>query len=507
MNQFSHTSQLPAVPDTVEGLFHFPSADELVSAAAAFPAARSALSAYVWQKPMLKRDGDREVRGFAEGIYCQLEVSPGAAKFRRRNDAASDRTLKRNAQLRELRKSGQLPSGRPYTEAQAVIFDDYRGSDIELVFHFPRPLTKWNAILLDEWDDAAFNVITFWSKKSQNNMKLVVSQLDLAPLLEEGSPAMLTYTLPGDWLALTPDAPSAARIWNRYRTAWFDYFGVKPRCIWKREFQRRGAPHWHEWTIVPEYRACSVCADVHPGHNDFDRVEDAQAEVSALWTSAVFGVTVELPVPLRCTGTCEQGRSVWSLIAGIVCAGCERVRSLSAGTNVSYSKGASARDPRRLATYFLKESGDTGGKSYQNRAPREWAGQSVGRFWGVRGIEKAIVTIDLDPRTGHSVWRVMRKLRESQRRADRRKIKVRSTAGFVLVHDGATVARQLGRFAASIADRWIDPMEYGGLTGTPAYEPTGLRTSTAASRYEKRQIAKAENAYRLRVLNGIYSSS
>jgi hypothetical protein len=495
MQQFSDTQPIPAVPDTVAGLFHFPTADQLLAAADQFPRARSAISSYVWQKPMLKRDGDREVRGFAEGIYSCLEISPGAVKFKRRNDAASDRQQARLAMLRELRKSGFVPELRPLTLVQAVLFDGFESDELHNLF--PRPLTRNAAVLLGEFDAAAFNVITFWSRKSQNNLKLVVSQLDLAPMLEQGSPAMITYTLPGDWLAVTPDAAAAARIWNRYRTMWADYFGTKPRCIWKREFQRRGAPHWHEWTVVPEYRACTVCKGVYGpvcagvGHNDADRVESPQKEISALWTAAVFGELVELPVPMLCTGSCEEGRGLESVFNGIVCAGCERVRNLAAGTRVDYSKGASARDPRRLATYFLKESGDVEGKSYQNRAPAEWAGQSVGRFWGIRGIERAIVKIDLDPRTGHAVWRVLRKLRESQRRADRRKIRVKSSAGFVLVHDGANVASQLARFASSIADRWIDPMEFGGLTGTPAYLPAAGRFELNASdRFELRAQAR-----------------
>ena len=507
MTQFSYTLPLPASPDTVEDLFFFPTADDIDAAAAEFPYAQSAVSDYRWQKPMLKRDGYREVRGFKEGIFAQLLVSPGACKFRRRNDAQADRLMRRDAQLRELRKSGYVPTARPFTEAQAVILEGYRGdTELELIFYFPRPLTKGNAILLGEWDDDAFNVIKYWSKKSQNNMKLVVSQLDLAPLLEEGSPAMITYTLPGDWLALTPDAQSAAVIWNRYRTLWTDYFGTKPRCIWKREFQRRGAPHWHEWTVVPEYRACSVCKDapLHVGHDDADRVDDAQREIGTLWTTAVFGERLDAPYA-PCGGRCEDNRPEPDtsdpfalLMAPIVCSGCELVRSFKAGTRVDYSKGASARDPRRLATYFLKESGDVEGKSYQNRAPFEWEGQSVGRFWGVRGIEKAIAVIDLDAPTSYGLWRVMRKLRESQRRADRRKIRVRSQAGFVLVHDGAKVARQLAQHAHTLKQLragWFDPMELGGYTGTPAYEPTGLRTSTASTRYAARAARKAEQVF------------
>jgi hypothetical protein len=443
MDQFRHTLPTETVPDTPAGLFAFPSSEHIAAAAAMFPGAVTALTSLRWRRRGRYEDYPRDIseyRDFNEGVFAQLLVGPGSVKLRRRNDAAHDRTLARLADLRSLRKSDLLR--RPLEREQAILRGEY--IDAEWLARFPRPLTKLSAQLLGEWEPDQFNVIRRWSRKSRNNMKLTVSQLDLAPLLAEGPPVMITYTLPGAWLDVTPNAVEASRIWNHYRTLWDRTFGA-PRCIWKREFQGRGAPHWHEWTVLPVepagWSCCRgrgvECQKCSAGWSDY-----IAGMVSELWTRALFG---DLPAG-DCNGSCD------TLPDGarrpIACRGCERSRSLIAGTNISYSKGASARDPRRLATYFLKESGG-GSKEYQNWAPKEWAGQSVGRFWGVRGIDKAVSVIDVDLDDSYAVWRAIRKLRESQRRADSRRVRVKSSAGFALVNDGAAVAGQLARLVAS----------------------------------------------------------
>jgi hypothetical protein len=520
---------------TIAELFQFPSAADLRSAAKSFPGVDqdnrhrfSALSENPWRVsaaelgPTLDPSGrqlppdmitrrmfsqsytqwgtpvateySETSRGFKEGIFTQLLISPGAVKLRRRNDAKADETQRRLALRRELRKYLARDLPRPLTQTQAMTLDGWH--DDELARICARPLTRSSAILLGEWEPDGFNKITRWSGKSRNNLRLTVSQLDLAPLLERGSPVMITYTVPGDWLSVTPTAAHASEIWNRYRTAWADEFGA-PHSIWKREFQGRGAPHWHEWTVLP-----NPPAGWFPRRaGDISWSEHVAKRVSQLWTDSLrFGWDGS---EFTCDGECENRRNayfsennvplgravrqsesldprlgttspppflgvgweVWDetpvpFARVIRCHSChERAKSLRAGTNISYTKGAAARDPRRLATYFLKESLGGEAKAYQNWSPKEWAGQSVGRFWGVRGIEKAIEVIDIDPCDSYQLWRILRGVRQSHRRVARpeyndqgwllriregqKKIRVRSNAGHVLVNDGAKFARQL----------------------------------------------------------------
>lgn len=459
---------------SVADLFSFPSAAQIDRVAGLFPGADSAVANRTYRvesaelTPWKYVDGEKfistkrtdrwlfgqrfeffgeiapgaigtDYRGFREGVFSQLLISPGAVKLRRRDDAKVDDTQRRRALRRELAKGGIVDFPRPLTEVQAQLLDGYRDDEIdELARRTLRPLTMAAAIWLGEFEPVGFNKIQCWSRKSQNNLKLTISQLDLAPMLDAGAPVMITYTLPGDWLAVAPDAATAAATWHRFATLWRDFFGRPPASIWKREFQRRGAPHWHEWTVLPE-----PFAGFFPQpENGPSWAEFLNESISAMWTQSI---------PFACAGRCKSARPLVYAPTEIQCHSCaERARSLVAGTNVSYSKGASARDPRRLATYFLKESGDSEGKSYQNHAPREWGGGSIGRFWGVRGIKKAVATVDIEPCDSDNLWRVIRKLREAQRRRDSRRIKVRGRAGFALVNDGARVAEQLAKHLVNL---------------------------------------------------------
>ena len=62
---------------------------------------------------------------------------------------------------------------------------------------------------------------------------------------------MLTLTYPGDWLTVAPDAQRVTlhfqALCKRYERAW----GEPLRGPWKKEFQGRGAPHFHISTTPP----------------------------------------------------------------------------------------------------------------------------------------------------------------------------------------------------------------------------------------------------------------
>src|SRR5262249_22744392 len=140
-------------------------------------------------------------------------------------------------------------------------------------------------------------------------------------------PAMVTLTYPGDWL---PVAPSAAAMMGhlkafrrRYERAW----GEPLRCAWKKEYQLRGAPHWHAYMVPPAGTAAGL---------PFKQ-----------WLSLTWASIVAHPDP-------EQYR-----------------RHLLAGTGVDYAEGMRSADPKRLAVYFSKH-GSYRAKDRQNTPPREW---------------------------------------------------------------------------------------------------------------------------------------
>jgi hypothetical protein len=150
-------------------------------------------------------------------------------------------------------------------------------------------------------------------------------------------PAMLTLTYPGDWLTVAPDGETVKRhlaaLASRYKRAW----GEPLIGVWKLEFQRRGAPHFHLSTTPP--MGFTRVRDPHTGERiqvDFRR-----------WLSIVWADIVAHPDP-------EEWR-----------------RHLGAGTGVDYAEGIRCTDPRRMAVYFAKY-GHGASKEYQHHVPPQW---------------------------------------------------------------------------------------------------------------------------------------
>ncbi|EIU07682.1 hypothetical protein MA5S0422_0562 [Mycobacteroides abscessus 5S-0422] len=95
-------------------------------------------------------------------------------------------------------------------------------------------------------------VITAWSRKSRSAMCRVFAELDYTPLVQSGrTPAMVTFTYPGDWETVAADGASVKRHMMLWRKRFQREYGEPPRYIWKLEFQRRGAPHIHLWMTPP----------------------------------------------------------------------------------------------------------------------------------------------------------------------------------------------------------------------------------------------------------------
>lgn len=344
--------------------------------------------------------------------------------------------------------------------------------------------------------------ITGWSRRSRARMVATMAELDLAPLLmQEDEPAMVTLTYPGDWETVAPNGPAVKAhlraFFKRFERAW----GMPWRGVWKLEFQRRGAPHFHLLMVPPSGLASS----------------QRRAEYLEKMKQWKAGVLARKPYWRDQVGDGLRFRAWLSLTWADIVAHpdpVERMRHEQAGTGVDYSEGQRARDPKRAAVYFGKH-GSFAAKDYQHSVPESWLAskQTVGRFWGYRGLKKVhgAATIDFDTMlllgrtlrrygTRTRVWNadtgaheyrpVLRtvyrqrgtrsgwtrdgeyvtvpRLRRTTVRASR--MTGPMAAGFLLVNDGPGMARTLARV--------IETCGASQLSGTQkAPAPVGLRGS------------------------------
>lgn len=93
-------------------------------------------------------------------------------------------------------------------------------------------------------------------------------------------------------------------------------------------------------------------------------------------------------------------------------------RHRPAGTAVDALKGLRACDPKRLAIYFTKHSSPNrlGDKEYQHIVPEVWRqpGHGPGRFWGVYGLQRATVVVELAQDAYLTARRILRRWSRSQ---------------------------------------------------------------------------------------------
>ncbi|MDN5917369.1 MAG: helitron helicase-like domain-containing protein [Pseudonocardia sp.] len=227
-------------------------------------------------------------------------------------------------------------------------------------------------------------VITEWSRKSRGRMVRRLCELNYAPLFADDQgqrhgrlPAMVTLTYPGDWMACVPTGrhlkAHLRAFRERYRRAW----GEDLACLWKLEFQGRGAPHVH-----------MLCTPPH-GHDQRTGLPFRQ------WLSRTWADVVDAQDPD------------------------ERARHEVAGTGVDYAEGLRASDPRRVSAYFLgHNTSGPGGKEYQHRVPEQWQepGAGPGRFWGYWVLRPVTAIVEVTPDTAVAAARVMRRWSRAQGR-------------------------------------------------------------------------------------------
>lgn len=390
--------------------------------------------------PVYDPRGDlRRDRLRAEGPIWRVLVSPGSVAIRYTDPVRADRTHER-----------MLASAEAAT-AQAVrrLLEDPTADP------FPAGGER--------------RCITSWSAKSRARMVATLHALDWSKLTDEGRLALVTLTYPGDWLAVAPHADAARRHLLMLRKRFCRAWGRETfRAVWKREFQDRGAPHWHLLMAPPE----GVVSPFGPLPRGVERDNrDFRTWLAEEWASIVGSESCGAALGL----VDDSGR--------IVC--CERHRHRAAGVAVDYSKGRRATSPALIASYFSKH-GLFRAKDYQNLAPAEWVeAGSVGRFWGVWGLSPAVAGVHLHPAEAVAALRTMRRYSRAnapvvkvdawryRTRADgtakwrkvqkRRRLyrRLSGKSGFLVTQDGPSLAADLARHL----DRLRRPEQIIGRSG------------------------------------------
>lgn len=402
-------------------------------------------------KPSHLRDG--VLHGFREGPQWRIEVSPGSIAVRSTDLARSERTLNRQAEQID-------PHGRDWTEGPHCLVGSCLHDSCRAL-RFGRAMQGLIDERLDGKKPTGGRVITSWSRKSRSRMVHRLSTLDYGPMIGDGtrSPVMVTLTYPGDWIRVAPSAAACTAHLKALSLRFKRAYKVPLVGVWKREFQSRGAPHFHILMVPPV------------AYSEF-----------VMWLSSTWADVVAAPDPM------------------------ERRRHLVAGTGVDVAKGATMKDPRRIGVYFSKH-GAFAAKDYQNEAPDLWVGGmqpqcvgscehescqikggSTGRFWGRWGLKPAEAAVHLTPREALHAARVLARWHRANRHMKRMPgekwprreptmvphghmgtlgpIRIRpllkQRAGYLVVNDGPALAAQLARQL----DQWSG-------RGTSACGPSG----------------------------------
>lgn len=231
----------------------------------------------------------------------------------------------------------------------------------------------------DDVPEGAGAEIRCWSARSRVRMTETVGSLDYSGWIQaDGTLAMVTLTLPDQWQILAPDGATFKKLVEKFRRRWVRATGIPWRLLWKLEFQKRGAPHWHALMRVPVFVKGRIFTEW----------------LSETWADVVGASDVVDRADLSS----------------------EYSRHLRAGTGVDFS-GKDFSDPRRISMYFLGHSAKSvDGKEYQHIVPELWQeqGKGPGRFWGYCGLDKAVVEIDVTERQAVLLDRQLRKIKRAR---------------------------------------------------------------------------------------------
>jgi hypothetical protein len=303
---------------------------------------------------------------------------------------------------------------------------------------------------VDQLPTGPRSVITEWSKPSRARMYKKIGQLDYSAWsTDEGTLAMVTLTLPGDWLPLVPTGKDFKRLIELMRQRWVRA-GLVWRGLWKLEFQERGAPHLHALMRVPamvgrgdramrfeEWIAHTWVDVVSPDTHFCHRCSRYRSGVGSIPLPAGAGVMLRFTDVCVCeTPDTERSRMLTAHLPSS-----KREHGVIDFSGIHFS------DPKRTAIYFGKHASKTkDDKEYQHIVPRAWRepGAGPGRFWGVWGLDTAVSTVEVPERQFFRMRRVLRNLTHA-----------RSAAQLLLAHEHATLTLEEYREKSSQFRRWV----------------------------------------------------
>lgn len=220
--------------------------------------------------------------------------------------------------------------------------------------------------------------VTTWSNKSRLKMLERFASLDYSPFIDDKFvPALLTLTYPSEWLSVVPTAHDAKKHLQNFRKRFERTYGRTFHGLWKMEFQRRGAPHFHILAPIP--------------------------------------IGVRFP---------EWLSLAWSEVVNHQDSA-EREKHRLAGTRVDLARGLTATDANLISFYFSKHSSaGYGPKEYQHFPPEEWQREgSVGRFWGYWGLSVATRKLLLNEKEALFIARTLKRWQKSKRKVVKTRVR------------------------------------------------------------------------------------
>lgn len=228
--------------------------------------------------------------------------------------------------------------------------------------------------------------ITGFSPRSRARMMYRLSTLPWAD--QAGIAEMVTLTYPREF---PTDGPTVKRHLHAFAKRWQRRFGAWPVGVWKLEFQRRGAPHFHLYVMRP----------LMPWREFLD------------WA-----------------------REAWYEVVG---SGDEAHRHQ--GVRLDRQFVAATRSVKRIAGYFAKHNAKNA-KHYQSHPPEGF--EQVGRFWGVWGMTPQVTELELHVDEFVQLRRFLVALQRKNGR--KRKAPGRLIGCWTLAHQAPVVALDLMRW-------------------------------------------------------------
>lgn len=243
-------------------------------------------------------------------------------------------------------------------------------------------------------DKATRKPITAWTAKSRRQMARSFAALDFSPMFAGNAISVqVTLTYPDDWLTVAPTRLAVQRHFAMLERRFVRAWGEPVVCLWKLEYQRRGAPHYHLLMRRPDGCAGQYLRTRHEaamlaweasgraGRRPYFRPVHADGLRFGQWIAATWADIVGHPDPVQ------------------------YAKHLAAGTRVDIKAGLRGTDPKRASIYFSKHGLDKKSKEYQNKPPDEWvkAGGGPGRYWGYLGLSQLVVSAQVDSATDYYV--------------------------------------------------------------------------------------------------------